>query len=545
MDFTTETYMDISAGSFKELEVIYADDHDIPANSEKAWRALINSNDPHRLFRRGNTLVRLEKHDDGAAILNELTIDRMTYEVARAAHWMKRSGKHEVSATPPQFIIRDMLARPDPPIPVLSRIVTVPVFTRDGDLQTTPGYHASSHVYYDPPKGLQVPPVSKRPTAEEIERAKGLLLDDLLGEFPFLADSDRAHTLALLLLSFARDLIDGPTPLHVVEASTPGTGKSLLVDAAVHPSTGQSVGRVSPPKDRDEWRRMLTSKLITAPVIIVLDNVTIEVDSGELANALTAQIWEDRQLGASRMLRLPVRNAWAMTGNNPSLSHEIARRSVRIRLDANVEKPWMRDGFRHKDLLGWAAQHRGELVWAALTLIQNWVAAGRPSGQRNLGSFEQWALVMGGILDAAGVTGFLGNLDVFYEVAASSTEALRGLVQAWWDQFGSGEVGVAQLFPVAESVESLDLEAASDKARSTKLGKLLGARRNQVVGGFRIEPGRKHQGAQLWRLVPVQPVNVVNISEHPGLGSRQSNAKERAENVHQPSPTFTTVERVA
>ena len=44
------------------------------------------------------------------------------------------------------------------------------------------------------------------------------------------------------------------------------------------------------------------------------------------------------------MARLPIRCVWIATGNNPEFSNEMARRLVRIRLDANVERPWQRVG---------------------------------------------------------------------------------------------------------------------------------------------------------------------------------------------------------
>ncbi len=37
-------------------------------------------------------------------------------------------------------------------------------------------------------------------------------------------EADRAHALALLLLPYARDLIDGPTPNHLAESPEPGSG---------------------------------------------------------------------------------------------------------------------------------------------------------------------------------------------------------------------------------------------------------------------------------------------------------------------------------
>jgi len=42
--------------------------------------------------------------------------------------------------------------------------------------------------------------------------------------------------MAALLLAFARQLIDGSTPLHFIESSTPGTGKGLLVQVLAIPA---------------------------------------------------------------------------------------------------------------------------------------------------------------------------------------------------------------------------------------------------------------------------------------------------------------------
>ncbi len=52
-----------------------------------AWNALHRANDPPRLFRQGTRLVRLEVDDSGKASIRSLTLDRMRYELARAAKW--------------------------------------------------------------------------------------------------------------------------------------------------------------------------------------------------------------------------------------------------------------------------------------------------------------------------------------------------------------------------------------------------------------------------------------------------------------------------
>jgi putative DNA primase/helicase len=146
------------------------------------------------------------------------------------------------------------------------------------------------------------------------------------------------------------------------------------------------------------------------------------LESGTLAAALTALVWEDRILGQSRMIRAPVRCVWLAAANNSILSRELIRQSVRIRIDPIVDRPWLREDFRHRNLREWVRTHRSSLVWAALTLVRAWLATGQPEPElRPLGSYEAWSRVMGGILQVAGVEGFLANLNEFYDPA--NTEA--------------------------------------------------------------------------------------------------------------------------
>ena len=199
-------------------------------------------------------------------------------------------------------------------------------------------------------------------------------------------------------------------------------------------------------RDDEEWRKRVTAKLRQIPSIVLIDNLRQKLDSSAVAAALTAPFWEDRILGVSEMARLPIRCVWIATGNNPEFSNEMARRIVRIRLDAHVERPWQREGFRHPDLMIWVRANRARLVAACLTLCQAWIAAGRPRGTRTIGSYENWAQVLGGVLEVAGIEGFLGNLDEMMEASDGEGAVWRSFVSAWWDRFGTAEVGTNDLY---------------------------------------------------------------------------------------------------
>ena len=332
--------------------------------------------------------------------------------------------------------------------------------------------------------GSSCPTIPAKPTPSEIAAARSLLCEDLLGDFPFVGPAEMAHVIALLLLGFLRGMIDGPTPLHLIEKPSPGSGATLMVDAVATILTGSGASVMTEGRDDDEWRKRVTAKLRQIPAIVLIDNLRAKLDSSAVAAALTAPFWEDRILGASEMARLPIRCLWIATGNNPEFSNEMARRLLRIRLDPHEERPWQRTGFRHPDLMTWVRANRPRLVAACLTLCQAWIAAGKPRGARTIGSFENWAHVVGGVLEVAGIPGFLGNLDEMMEASDSEGAGWSAFIAAWWDRFGTAEVGAADLFDVALFCDPAPpISGHNDRAQKTSFGIAIKKMRDRV---FRV-----------------------------------------------------------
>lgn len=548
------------------LPRIDAGEQDLKIITGESWTALTDANSPERMFRYGGMLVRLEA-ENGKPLPRELTVDRLRHEMARAANFYRtrdRDGIQTVDkAMPPTSVIRDMLATPEPKLPPLQRIVQVPVFAPDGTLQTEDGYHAASRTYYAAAKGFTLPDVPEHPSDKEVAKARALLLEELLIDFKFVNDADKAHAIALFLEPFVRDMIAGPTPLHLIEAPTPGSGKGLLAEVLLSPAVGHEMGVIPQVTDDDEMRKQITARLMEARSAILIDNVTRPLSSATLAAALTATWWSDRPLGRSETVTLPVRCAWLATANNPTVSTEIARRVVRSRLDPKVDRPWLRKEFHHKDLRGWADENRSKLVWAGLVMVRAWVDQGkRPPTCAHLGSYEQWSHVVGGILETAGIKGFLTNLDEFYETADAEGSMWRQFVGLWWDTHGSKKVKAAGLFPLTTQVDGLDLSGKTERAQQTAFGKKLATLRDRVIGDYRVVHGGTEQRASLWRLLPLHPagedgqkkgqeptqkVNLVNLSEPPSPTPTRAGGRAFAcapaqgkttegENVHLGSP---------
>jgi len=347
-----------------------------------------------RFFRFGDAVAELvEGCDDGVGI-GILTQANLKGLLDRFANFVSVDRDTEKPARPPGDVVTDFLALRNPPLPMLSGVIQAPIFSKSGQLVTKPGYQHETGYYLHLSPGLKIRDVPTEPTPRDVTRAKEILLDDLLGDFPFVDDSDRAHAVAGMLQRFVRELIDGPTPLHLIESPTPGTGKGLLAETIALPAAGPGLSMMSEGRDEDEWRKRITAKLINAPQFVVIDNLRSRLDSAALSSAITSPIWEDRILGQSRTVAVPVTCTWLATGNNPALSMEISRRTVSIRLDREMERPWEETGFRHPRLRQWATENRGDLIWAILTLVQAWIFAGQPACKKTLGSFEQWAEVL-------------------------------------------------------------------------------------------------------------------------------------------------------
>jgi putative DNA primase/helicase len=517
------------------LPALRADEGDLARAVDHAWNVLLVSNRTPWLFRAAGLPTWIVPDDEGRPVAVSLTDERLRHMLAKLAIW-RRIGRNGdlMPAHPPTALIKSLLATPDPDLPVLAGIVSTPVFGRGGTLLTEPGYHPDARLLYHAAPGFTLPSIPEQPTAEQIAEARSLLLDDLLGDFPFTSVAERAHAVAVLLLGFVRAMVDGPTPLHLVEKPTPGTGATLMVDAIATILTGAGASVMTEGRDDEEWRKRVTAKLRQIPPIVLIDNLRQKLDSSAVAAALTAPFWEDRILGASEMVRLPIRCVWIATGNNPEFSNEMARRIVRLRLDAHVERPWQRGGFRHPDLMTWVRANRARLVGACLTLCQAWIVAGRPRGARTIGSYENWAQVLGGVLETSGIEGFLCNLDEMLEASDGEGVVWRSFVSAWWDRFGTAEVGTNDLYETALSCEPpLPLGSGNDRSQRIRLGKALGRLRDRVfhLNSVAVRPeicGTLH-GAQRWRLAIDEtrgtekhsqhspavnvPVNVVNVGE--------------------------------
>jgi hypothetical protein len=510
---TTQTYREGPVAQSKGLPEVIVTDRPLPDMTGDALRALEATNEPPIIFVRSASICRVRRDENKRPLIEQVTDSQLRHHMARSAYFLKQTREGPQHVPPPMDVVKDLMGQGHWPFPALHGIVEIPVLRPDGTVVDKAGYDPATRLIYCPAEGLRLPAIPVEPTPEQVARSLDVI-DELIGEFTFASVASKTNAIATLLTPLVRPAIAGPTPLGLIDAPQAGTGKGLLAECISVVATGRSAALMAAPDTEDEWRKRLTAVLLEGATVVTIDNLEGKLDSPTLASALTSITWNDRILGRSEMAALPQRASWVATGNNIRLGGDMPRRCYLVRLDAKVARPWLRSGWRHENLGVWAAEHRGELIVALLTLARSWYAGGcRDYINPRLGSFEAWSRTLGNILAHAGVQGFLGNRDELYK----NNDADGGQWEAFFEEWDY--VFEGQSVTVADVMRSLSTnlrlrEAIPDwltdaydrepgKFRK-QLGEALARQRDAQYGTWRLErAGENRKRVALWRVISV------------------------------------------
>ncbi|WP_406457060.1 bifunctional DNA primase/polymerase [Streptomyces sp. NBC_01622] len=300
-----------------------------------------------------------------------------------------------------------ILGRKDWPLPPLRGIVTSPVIRQDGTLLQAPGYDKATGLYLQPRVPLRR--LQPQVTDESLKRAKEIVLDQMLADFPWAEPSDRAHFLGALLTPILRPYFYGPTPMFIITATAPSSGKSLLKDILKY---AYGIAETAWPENDTELRKSITTQLYTTgQPVVVLDNLPngFIVKSPVLSSLLTAEHWGDRVLGSTNSITMPNDRLWIVTGNGLRTGGDNGRRAMWVRLDPNCPDPDQRDGFRVGDLRPWLRANASTVVAAAVTMVRAWLADGAKPVRVRKGDYSEWASMMAGLLKYLGVEGWMAD----------------------------------------------------------------------------------------------------------------------------------------
>lgn len=332
-----------------------------------------------------------------------------------------------------------------------------------------------------------------RPDADDAKAAVDLLLE-AIDSWPFVDDGDRSAALAALISTLTRRSLPA-APLVAISATAAGTGKSMLADWMTLIGTGRRPAVMSLGHDEAEDEKRLAGALLAGDPVINLDNVSRSLSSDLLCQTCTQPAVRVRPLGGSALVSAPTNSQLMATGNGLTITGDLKRRTLLIRLDAGVERPELREF--DNDPLADAIEMRGRFVRAALVIPLAYLAAGAPTVDLPpLGSFGEWDRLIRRPLRWLGLPDPLAPAETLREFDPE-LESSRLLLCAWHAVFGSRPVPATEVVSAAlatapmsgehlnpELREALQL-ICHEKITARRLSGWLRSNRDRIVEGHR------------------------------------------------------------
>lgn len=435
----------------------------------------------------------------------------------------------------PEWLPGQVLAARDWPFSTLTGIADAPTLRPDGTLITAPGFDSSTGIFLASTLRVKVPDA---PTLADAKRAADLLLN-VICDFD-VGNAGKSAWLAGVLSVAARAVVDGPVPLIAVDASMPGSGKSKLVDAASIITTGRKASRMAYSASDEETDKRITSLGLAGDTFVLIDNVAGRLGCPSLDAALTSTSYRGRVLGKLEMTAaMPMQIVFWATGNGMEIGADLSRRMIMIRLEPQCEHPEDREGprpgqkWRHPDLLGYVAEHRAELLSAALTIVRAFLVSGATVRLKAMGSYEEWSETIRGAIVWCGLA---DPIETVNDVRSSDlkAEVRRNVIRRWPVDDGVA-VTAKDLIELANVplMEAAENDAAREKLRlarrarreawrsillewcppkrgeemptATALGYALRKLKGVVVGTQKIDAGEKTEDGVAWSRISIEP----------------------------------------
>lgn len=326
---------------------------------------------------------------DAAAMTDELS-QSAVFRRFDARRGTRRRGEW-VPADPPHQIAATILSRAGGwRFAPIRGVVATPTLRPDGSVLQRPGFDDATGLFMFNTLS-DMPPIAAHPSKDDAAHALALL-SELLTGFPFVDGDetqgvDHAVALALLMTPTLRAAMD-VSPLFVIDAPTPGTGKSYLLDTAAFIGTGGACAMTAAARDEVETEKQLNGLLLEARPFIGLDNINGELSSSLLSQAISQPQLSLRALGASRMFDVDNTFVICADGNNITVLGELTRRTIRCRMDAKMERPETR-GFAN-DPHEMVRRNRAQYVHAILTIARAYCVSGANIRCTPLAGFDLW-----------------------------------------------------------------------------------------------------------------------------------------------------------
>jgi hypothetical protein len=373
-----------------------------------------------------------------------------------------------------------------------------------GELIDQPGYHTGTQRFgvFDPAQFDR-----PEPTLHAAREALGML-QEVLSEFRFVGDPDRAAALSAIFTAVTRPTLALAPAFHV-QAPVFGSGKTYLCELIGVFAGPARNAKVSYPKTSDEATKVMLSLLLTGPGAVEFDDMDTDwLPHGIMNRILTTDSVTDRILGVSKTATVSTRTLILGSGNNVGPVRDLRRRVLTIHMDPRCSTP---------ALLAYKGQpvervrsDRGRYVAAVLTIIEAWRRAGSPrTACGPIASFNgawsdycRYPLMWLGLPDPA--TSLLEQIQHDPEA-----DALLNLMKAWRAAFGftptTVRTAVAKRHEhpeLIDAIRELPIEDRGEVNRN-KLGWHLKRNANRIVQGLEFQRAEAN-GRVAWKVVGVE-----------------------------------------
>lgn len=196
-------------------------------------------------------------------------------------------------------------------------------------------------------------------------------LRDFVGDFAFADLESEAVWFSALFSTLFRQLIKGPTPLHVFDANEAGAGKTTLAKMVGAIVFGQPTATMDAQMSSDETVKMMVSLLSEKQKCILLDNVQNTFGAAIIDNLLTSETFSARRLGQNMSVTVKNNATWMLTGNNVELKDDTHRRSLVCRIN-KIDLT----GVKYPRLIEACLQQRHAIIDACIVIMQEWLKHG-------------------------------------------------------------------------------------------------------------------------------------------------------------------------
>jgi hypothetical protein len=179
--------------------------------------------------------------------------------------------------------------------------------------------------------------------------------------------------------------------MFIVRSPMPATGKGKIVRGLVSLAFDTVPVVITWGGSSEEFEKRLAALLLQAPAALMIDNANgMQVQGDLLESILTEGCADIRPLGHSEIVKVRNRSFNTLTGNNPTITGDMARRTLSLDIrPASADPERVRYGFDPVKLI---QRNRIHLLCAAFTAMRAFRLAGLPSqGLPAVGSFDNWS----------------------------------------------------------------------------------------------------------------------------------------------------------